>query len=116
MQLRSRVSSVYVMPVIQGYWPLEYAAHVTQMSPYLEEYAWVGVGSVCRRNGRPDAISAVLSAILDVRPDLKLHGFGVKATALRRGDIRSRFYSVDSMAWSYAGRRRSSGGGEGQPS
>ena len=113
LQLRALVTGVYVMPVLQGYWPLEYAAHLAELSPYIQEEAWVGVGSVCRRNGRPDAISAVLSAILDVRPDLRLHGFGVKATALARGDIRNRLYSVDSMAWSYAGRRRNSGVGKG---
>lgn len=63
------------------------------------------MGSICKRNGTPDAISAVLTAILEVRPDLRLHGFGIKWTALRRADIAARFASVDSMAWSYAARR-----------
>lgn len=104
LNLRERVSTTYVMPVIQGFEPDQYAQHVADLSPDLEAGAWVGVGSVCKRQGSPYQISAVLTAILDERPDLNLHGFGVKSTALRHGDIWMRFHSVDSMAWSFAGR------------
>jgi len=90
-----------IMPVLQGYEPAEYARHVRdyQFAPG----AYVGVGSVCKRQSRPSAIIAVLDAILDVRPDLLLHGFGIKYTALADASVR-RFHSVDSMAWSFAAR------------
>lgn len=66
--------------------------------------AWVGVGSVCKRQSKPAAIMSVLRAILDERPDLRLHGFGVKVTSLAEGAIRDSLYSADSMAWSYRAR------------
>ena len=111
LQLRELVDSAYVMPVIQGYQPWEYAQHTQDLSPHLEQCAWAGVGSVCRRQGSPQQVARVLSAILQVRPDLRLHGFGVKTTALSDASVALRFHSVDSMAWSYAARRQGSPGG-----
>ena len=89
----------------QGYEPEEYAKHTRDLSPHLEEQEWVGVGSVCRRQGQPVQVARVISAILGVRPDLRLHGFGVKTTALTDASVALRLHSVDSMAWSYAARR-----------
>jgi hypothetical protein len=66
----------------------------------------VGVGSVCKRNGDPAAVLAVLDAIAAVRPDLRLHGFGLKLTALTSERIRARLYSADSMAWSLHARKQ----------
>ena len=95
----------YVMPVIQGYHPTEYAAHVRAYGDRLAPGAWVGVGSVCKRNANPDAVVAVLVAIMGERPDLRLHGFGVKLTALSDPRVRGLLWSADSMAWSFAARR-----------
>lgn len=95
-----------IMPVIQGYEPDEYARHVRAYGARLKPGAWVGVGSVCKRNASPAAVLAVLEAILDVRPDLGLHGFGLKSTALRSRAVRSLLDSADSMAWSWAARRQ----------
>ena len=106
LKLRELVQEVHVMPVIQGYEPGEYAKHTRDLSPHLEDQAWVGVGSVCRRQGRPLQVARVISAILGVRPDLRLHGFGVKTTALQNSSVALRLHSVDSMAWSYSARRR----------
>lgn len=95
-----------MMPVLQGYAPSDYADHVHQYEArgYLSHGEWTGVGSVCKRQGRPDAIAAVLSAILEERPDLRLHGFGVKIQSLSDAAVRDRLYSADSMAWSFAAR------------
>jgi hypothetical protein len=98
-------TGVYIMPVLQGFAPADYVAHLRQYGHRLGRGAWVGVGSVCKRNGNPRAIEAVLLAIKRERPDLQLHGFGIKATALSSGLVRSLLYSADSMAWSYAARR-----------
>jgi hypothetical protein len=94
-----------IMPVLQGYRPEEYAAHIQAYGDRLKPGMWVGVGSVCKRNGNPEAVLAVLWAIHVVRPDLRLHGFGVKQTSLEHHGIRSLLYSADSMAWSFAARK-----------
>ena len=103
LELRE-LTGTYVMPVIQGYQPQEYQHHLQQLSRHLPERAWTGVGSICRRQANPDQVSAILSAILTERPDLRLHGFGLKTTSLRRADIAARLHTIDSMAWSLQGR------------
>jgi hypothetical protein len=96
---------VYIMPVLQGYTPDSYVSHVRQYGARLARGAWVGVGSICKRNSHPSAIWRVLIAIKTERPDLQLHGFGLKQTALQSWLIRDMLYTADSMAWSYAARR-----------
>lgn len=102
--LEEDLAGVYLMPVLQGYAPADYARHVAAYGERLARGAWVGVGSVCKRNARPDAILAVLEAILAVRPDLRLHGFGLKSTALAVPEVRNALELADSMAWSFAAR------------
>lgn len=97
---------VYVLPVLQGYEPEEYVSHIRQYGGRLGEGQWVGVGSVCKRNANVDEIEHVLMAIKDERPDLRLHEFGVKLTALASSVVRSCLYSADSMAWSYSARKQ----------
>lgn len=96
---------VYILPVLQGYWPEEYVSHIRQYGDRLKKGQWVGVGSVCKRNARINEIEAVLMWIKRERPDLRLHGFGVKKTALASSVVRECLYSADSMAWSYAARK-----------
>ncbi len=95
---------VHILPVLQGYAPEDYVSHVRQYGSRLPFGMWVGVGSVCKRNGDPRAIENVLLAIKRERPDLRLHGFGIKKTALGSGLVRELLYTADSMAWSYAAR------------
>ena len=95
---------VYLMPVLQGYAPSDYVAHIAQYGERLTAQMWVGVGSVCKRNRNPMYVLEVLSAIRAVRPDLRLHGFGIKLTALRNSAVHDYLYSADSMAWSFAAR------------
>lgn len=97
-------SDIYLMPVLQGYRPREYVWHIDMWGDHLPYGAWVGVGSICKRNTDPAAIRAVLLAIKTQRPDLRLHGFGVKITALASPTVRQLLHSADSMAWSSAGR------------
>ncbi len=100
--LAEDLAGVTLMPVLQGYAPAAYARHVLAYGSRLGPGAYVGVGSVCKRNGDPGAVLAVLEAIHDVRPDLRLHGFGLKATSLASQAIRGHLESADSMAWSFA--------------
>lgn len=96
---------VYIMSVLQGYAPADYVSHIDQYGERLQPGAWIGVGSVCKRNADARSIEAVLLAIHHARPDLRLHGFGIKATSLQSGIVRQILYSADSMAWSFAARR-----------
>lgn len=103
---REDTAGVYVLPVLQGFEPADYVEHVRAYGDRLKPGAWVGVGSVCKRNGTPDQVAAVLMAIKQVRPDLLLHGFGLKTTALAHPFVRSMLHSADSMAWSFAARKQ----------
>lgn len=92
--------------MLQGVAPADYVDHLYQYRDRLEPDMWVGVGSVCKRQGDPHAIVAVLQAIRSERPDLRLHGFGVKTTSLVHPAVRACLFSADSMAWSFAARMR----------
>jgi hypothetical protein len=98
------LGGVYLMPVLQGYAPADYVDHIRQYGDRLKPGMWVGVGSVCKRNGDPAAIEEVLLAIKRARPDLRLHGFGIKTTALGSDLVRQLLETADSMAWSFAER------------
>ena len=100
------LGGVYLMPVLQGYTPADYVRHLEMYGDRLAHGAWVGVGSVCKRNGDPAAIEEVLLAIKRRRPDLRLHGFGIKTTALRSPIVRALLWTADSMAWSFAARKQ----------
>ncbi|PAP94515.1 DUF7221 family queuine tRNA-ribosyltransferase-like protein [Mesorhizobium wenxiniae] len=99
-----------ILPVLQGFDPRDYQDHVRAYGDRLTPGMWVGVGSVCKRNGAPDKIVGVLSAILAVRPDLRLHGFGIKQTSLLHPGVRELLDSADSMAWSFAARKQGRNG------
>lgn len=96
---------VPVLPVLQGYHAKDYASHIDLYGDLLRPGAWVGVGSVCKRNSNPDSVEGVLRCIKAKREDLRLHGFGLKITALENPAIRSMLHSSDSMAWSFEGRK-----------
>lgn len=96
--------AIHVMPVLQGFTPAEYVRCVQLYGDDLRPGMWVGVGSVCKRQGSPDAIVEVLREIKAQRPDLRLHGFGVKTTSLEHAQVRELLHSADSMAWSFAAR------------
>lgn len=103
---------VYIMPVLQGYQPDDYVRHLAMYGKRLATGAWVGVGSICKRNANPRAVEAVLLAITASRPDLRLHGFGLKATALRSALVFDLLHTADSMAWSYHARKQGRNGND----
>lgn len=91
------------IPVLQG-WKLEdyvrCAGLYGQAGVDLTAEPVVGVGSVCRRQGIGEAEQIMREL---AGGGLRLHGFGVKITGLRR--YRAQLVSADSMAWSYDARR-----------
>jgi hypothetical protein len=105
--LRTKVDPrIYVMPVLQGYSVEDYLRHLEMYGDRLPRGAYVGVGSVCKRNTDIRAIEDILTAIKRARPDLRLHGFGLKTTALSSWIVRDCLHSADSMAWSFAARKQ----------
>jgi hypothetical protein len=102
-------TGVPIMPVLQGYKPSDYARHVEAYGGRLPYGAWVGVGSVCKRNGSPESALMVFACIKVVRPDLKLHGFGIKKTTLQHPLALEFIATADSMAWSFHARRNGRG-------
>lgn len=94
---------VYIMPVLQGGIAEDYVRHLEAYGDRIGKGAYVGVGSMVKR--RPEAIRSILEAILKARPDLRLHGFGVKLRGLVDTVVRQALHSADSWAWSYAARR-----------
>jgi len=97
-------TGVYILPVLQGYGAQDYVRHIRIYGDRLQWGAWVGVGSICKRNGNIAAIERVLLAIHHERSDLRLHGFGLKTTALSSGLVQELLETADSMAWSFAAR------------
>lgn len=107
--LRDAVRSVPIMPVLQGWTVENYVSHVRQYGALLAQGAWVGVGSICKRNSNVGYVAAIIEAIKKERHDLRLHGFGLKITALGDARVRDALHSADSMAWSFAARRSGQG-------
>lgn len=87
------------MPVLQGNLPSDYRKHLIQYGGRIEAEAWVGVGNLVSRPN--DEIAEILSQIKKLRPDLNLHGFGVKLSQITNGLINCLLYSCDSAAGAY---------------
>lgn len=102
--LREHAPDVPWIPVLQG-WDVEsYLRCIKRYADVgidLGAEPVVGVGSVCRRQGSEE-IAEIFSELRQA--GIRCHGFGVKTQGLARyaGDLTS----ADSMAWSYAARRR----------
>lgn len=102
----------YIMPVLQGFHPEHYQDHIIQYAGRLTEGMWVGVGSVCKRNSDVQQVEAIVTAIHSLRPDLRLHLFGLKLTALESLLVNFHVYSVDSMSWSYSAMKQGRNGND----
>lgn len=103
--LKVAINETYLMPVLQGYSLQSYISHIEQYGTRLTPWMYTGVGSVCKRNDVRQ-IEEILSAIKQRRPDLLLHGFGLKTTALASKTVRACLTSADSMSWSFAARKQ----------
>ncbi|MFD9190318.1 hypothetical protein ACFWCA_19070 [Streptomyces phaeochromogenes] len=86
------------MPIIQGRTLDDYLRCIDlydQVGIDLMLEPVVGIGSVCRLQ-RTDEAARIIETIWSM--GIRLHGFGFKATGLRR--VAHLLYSSDSMAWS----------------
>ena len=93
-----------VIPVLQGWSCGEYRQHrddYERAGVDLKSLPLVGLGSVCRRQN----VWKIQGLIRELAEDgLKLHAFGFKVDGLR--EVARWLTSSDSMAWSFAARRR----------
>lgn len=102
LRLRELQPVVNWLPVVQGYQADDYMVCVEMYSRAgvdLEQFAVVGLGSVCRRQSTRDAERIVVRLS---QMGLHLHGFGFRTTGLR--SVARLLASADSMAWSYEAR------------
>jgi hypothetical protein len=99
--LRSLEPSLPWLPVLQGYSEDDYlhCFDLYQSAGADLVGRWVGVGSVCKRQGS-DEIARVLRTLSSL--GLRLHGFGVKTAGLEKAA--DYLHSADSMAWSFGAR------------
>ena len=106
LDIKAHARRAYIMPVLQGYSVENYTQHITMYGKALSYGQLVGVGSVCKRNTNIIIIREILTAIKNKRPDLRLHGFGLKTTTLADKACKKLLHSSDSMAWSFAARNK----------
>lgn len=102
-RLRWLAPDVPWIPVLQGWSISDYWEHCEMYERRginLHEAPVVGVGSICRRQHQLRA-SLILSTL--AAEGLRLHGFGLKLTALQA--IAPSLASADSLAWSFDARR-----------
>ena len=102
---KADTGGTYIMPVVQGYSLSDYYAHAKAYRSRVKPNAWIGVGSVCKRNRHPAEVAAILQTVKKALPDVRLHGFGIKKTALAYAPVREMLHTADSMAWSWAARQ-----------
>ena len=95
--------SINWLPVLQGFSEEEYidCVRLYESAGLDLRDKWVGVGSVCRRQGTNE-IASVLRTLSSL--GMRLHGFGVKVQGLEKSV--PYLHSADSMAWSYGARRK----------
>lgn len=91
-----------IVPVIQGYELEDYKYCVDQMCALGLIRPYMAVGSICRRVSIKELrklVVGIADYVGAVNPDVKLHYFGLKKSALKDPAINQRVYSCDSMAW-----------------
>lgn len=103
-QIIDQQPTVYILPVLQGYTKEEYLKCADMYD--FPEGSYFGIGSVCKRNKNIEETRDILKAVKEYT-GFRLHGFGIKKTALMDPECRKALESSDSMAWSYQARAES---------
>jgi hypothetical protein len=101
-----------LLPVLQGWERDDYLRCIDAYGDRIAPGAWVGIGTMCKRQSRVAVVADILEAIRKARPDIRLHAFGLKLTALKVRAIRDLLFSADSMAWSYSARKQGRDGND----
>lgn len=86
-----------LLPVLQGRTLDDYVWFYDQLEDYGIPTEYVGLGTVCRLSNTQEIVD--IERGLRARTDIeKMHGFGVKVDAFKRGAY---FETADSQAWAY---------------
>lgn len=103
LSMRERTDKV--IPVLQGFRVEDYLHHIASYQiAGVSTNQLFGLGSVCKRQ-RTNEIIWIITTIKQRYPEIKLHGFGVKTTALKNRLVTESLYSADSLAWAITGNR-----------
>lgn len=122
--MRKRGCSTMLLPVLQG---MEAQDYIECLDLYEEgwrklenKYGFlyrfggeqftrptrIGFGSMCKRNGNPGPVEAILDQMEHRLRNFKIHLFGFKTTGLNiKWEIASRIHSADSFAYSMRDRK-----------
>lgn len=92
------------IPVIQGWQKEDYLNCIDAFEDQGLMSDYMAIGSVCRRTATSNIREIVMSVRDNIPSWIKLHGFGLKLTALKDLAIWKALYSVDSGAWDYVAR------------
>lgn len=84
-----------IMPVLQGFAVEDYLRHIEQYGDRLTPGMWVGVGSVCKRQGDVSVIEDLLQAIKEVRPDFRREADGAPESARAPVALQRRQHGVE---------------------
>lgn len=114
--VRSIGCNTPIMPVLQGWEPEDYTAHLDM---YCKEWRTrhydlarrfdrrirpieiperFGLGTMCKRNGHPDKVVEILDEISPYLKGFKVHALGLKKTACADSRVARMIYSSDSQA------------------
>ena len=115
LELQQLAPEVPWVPVLQGWGFWDYHRHLDMYARAgvdLYSLPLVGVGTVCRRQDEVSGSLIISGLATKADPNgnglipsgLKLHGFGFKLTGLEMAH--EHLASADSLAWSYAARKR----------
>ena len=87
--------------VVQGWTVQDYLENIDRIKDQGLLTERLGIGSICRR-GQNREIARIIRAIHNNVPSwVKLHGFGIKVSALKYTDAKFNLHSVDSQSWGY---------------
>ncbi len=92
------------IPVIQGWEIEEYLFCLDEFREHGLISEYMAIGSLCRRNATTQIRKIILTVRDELKDSIKLHGFGVKLSALKNKAVWDALYSVDSAAWDFDAR------------
>ena len=94
------------VPVLQGWILEDYLYSIDLYNEHNLIMPYMAIGSVCRRNKTKQIIKIITKVKEKLGDDIRLHGFGVKISALKNKACFDALWSVDSGAWDYEARWR----------
>lgn len=86
--------------VIQGKDTSDYLKCIEMFEDHNLITPYIGIGTLCGRSAN-EVIKKVVKTVREQLPNKKIHGFGIKKSALKIGEIFRKLDSADSQAYEY---------------